>query len=40
MKSEELRYYLEEDIKMEVQMIKDYNSEYKQYFNELINKLK
>jgi len=40
MKSEELRHYLEEDIKIEVEAIKDYNNRYKQHFDDLINKLK
>lgn len=40
MRSEELRHYLEEDINMEVQIIKDYNRKYKEHFDDLINKLK
>ena len=40
MKSEELRYYLEEDIQLEVEAIKEENRQYKSYFIELINKLK
>ena len=40
MKSEELRHYLEEDIRLESEAIKEENRQYKSYFIDLINKLK